>query len=263
MQINRFARILAAVALGTSACFAASAPALAGSALAGTVRADRTGGDPAGANGTVKIDAVPFDPEIHNEPHVTCDFRVKFFDFDENEHGNIVFTAQPPSGQDKVLLRLDNQLLSNDKASGGNPDPDEIYTFSANDLDLTGLTLHPKQGYHVKLTIERIGAPGAGKHKVFWLQPCQSSTTPPPPPSVTNCSPSTPPSCTPPTATLAAGSDTGCGSGGGGGGGGGGGESGGGLPVTGAAAGTIAVGGLGLIGAGAALMIRRRRRFVA
>ena len=114
---------------------------------------------------------------------MTCEFRIKFFNFDANEHGNIVFAAQPPSGKQIQLLRRNNVLLSEDAATGGKPDPDEIYTFSANDLGLSGLTLHSKQGYHIKLTVERIGAPGAGKHKVFWLKPCRATekpTTPPP-----------------------------------------------------------------------------------
>lgn len=229
MQINRLARVAAAAALGASFCFAA-APALA------------AGGDddPAGANGTIKVDALEFDTKIHNEPHVTCEFRVKFFNFDADEHGNIVFSAQRPSGDFQEVLRLDNELLSNDKAAGGNPDPDEIYSFTADDLDLAGLTAQPQQGYHIKLTVERIGAPGAGKHKVFWLQPCAQSSSPTSPSMPT--SPSTPPSS---------------------GGGGGGGQSGGGLPITGVAASSIAVAGVGLIGAGAVLVIRRRRKFVA
>ena len=221
MHLNSLIRVMAISTIGAAAALA----------LAGPAWADRPGGDPAGANGTVKIDALEFDAKIHNEPHVTCEFRVKFFNFDENEHGNIVFSAQAPSGKGQELLRRDNELLSKDRASGGNPDPDEIYSFSANDLALEGLTLHPQQGYHVKLTIERIGAPGAGKHKVFWLQPCPPSTTPSSPPPN------------------------------GGGGGGGGGENGGGgqLPITGTPVAAIAGTGVAIIAAGAALILLRRR----
>jgi LPXTG-motif cell wall-anchored protein len=96
------------------------------------------------------------------------------------------------------------------------------------------LKLHAKQGYHIKLTVERIGAPGAGKHKVFWLQPCQPTekptTTPPPPP-------------------------------GGGGGGGGGGQAAAGeeLPITGSPVAATAGLGLALIAGGLGLILVRRR----
>ncbi|AEV84332.1 hypothetical protein ACWT_3309 [Actinoplanes sp. SE50] len=227
MQLNHIVRGAASIALGVSVALALTAPAWAGRSK-----------DPAGANGTVKIDAVPFDPKISNNPHVTCEFRVKFFNFDTNEHGNIVFTAQPPSGKGTELLRQNNVLLSDDAAKGGAPDPDEIYTYSAGDLKLDGLKLQPKQGYHIKLTVERIGAPGAGKHKVFWLQPCASqngggsSSTPASAPSSSSSNP------------VPAGNESA-------------------LPITGSAASTVAAVGLVLIGSGAALTIRRRRKFTA
>lgn len=174
MPLRSLIRAMAVTAVGAAAGLALAAPAWAASPA----------GDPPGANGTVKIDALQFDAKISNQPHVTCEFRVKLFNFDADERGNIVFASQPPSGQKVELLRRDNVLLSNDAASGGNPDPDEIYAFSDDDFDLSGLKLHDKQGYHIKLTIERIGAPGAGKHKVFWLKPCPpSKTSTPPPPS--------------------------------------------------------------------------------
>jgi LPXTG-motif cell wall-anchored protein len=190
--------------------------------------------DPSGANGTVKIDGVPLDNGIDNEPHVTCDFEVDFFDFDEGERANIVFAVHSPTGTGKELLRRDGVLVSDDEANGGKPDPDETFTFSANDLGLGAYTPHPKQGFHVKLTVERIGAPGAGKHKVFWLEPCAASPSTPgsPPPST----PENPP------------------------GENGGAAGGGGLPVTGTAVGSIALLGGAMVAGGAALLFIRRRR---
>ena len=163
----------------------AAAGVLAAASLAAAVPS----GDPPGANGTVKIDGLEFDNGIDNEPHVTCQFQVKFFNFDEDEHANIVFTVQPPTGQDTELLRLDNVLVSDDPAGGGAGDPDETFTFSADDLGLGAFSPHPQQGFHVKLTIERIGAPGAGKHKVFWVEPCATPTPTSPSPSPTTPSP--------------------------------------------------------------------------
>jgi LPXTG-motif cell wall-anchored protein len=188
----------------------------------------------------VKIDDVPADDSIKNEPHVDCGFAVKFFDFDANQHANIIFTVQPPTGSGTELLRRNNVLVSTDAAGGGKPDPDEIFNFSASQLGLGAYTPHPQQGYHIKLTVEIIGAPGAGKHKVFWVQPCAEKTS---------SSPST---------GGGAGEGAGGGAGEGAGGGAGGGS--GSLPITGTAVGSLVALSLGLVGAGVALMVLRRRR---
>jgi hypothetical protein len=192
------------------------------------------GVDPPGANGTVQIDGgPPFDQKMSNEPHVGCDFAVDFHNFDDDEHANIVFTLHPPtssSGPGIELLRQNNVLISDDPADGANPDPDELIVYNTSQLGLDEFTPHPKQGFHIKLTVERIGAPGAGKHKVFWVEACVTPTSPSSPPPTTE-TPSTPP-----------------------GGGGG-------LPVTGAGLGGMVAAGLGMIAAGttAVLVVRRRR----
>ncbi len=185
-------RVAIAAFIGVAA--ALGAPALATAAPAG---------DPPGANGTLKIDGLAFDSGIDNEPHVTCEFQVKFFNFDENESANIVFTVHPPTGSDTELLRLDNELVSDDAAGGGAGDPDETFTFSVDQLGLDAYTPQPQQGFHVKLTVERIGAPGAGKHKVFWIEPCPTPTPTPttPSPTPSSSSPSSP-STPPPTPTT-------------------------------------------------------------
>ncbi|NJC71121.1 LPXTG cell wall anchor domain-containing protein [Planosporangium thailandense] len=162
--------------------FATPAWATAGTHLSNTPM-NNSHGDPKGANGTVKIDDVPVDDSIRNDPHVSCDFAVKFFNFDNDQHANIIFTLQPPTGKGTELLRRNNVLISKDPAGGGKPDPDEVFTFSASDLGLAAYTPHPKQGYHVKLTVEIIGAPGNGKHKVFWVGPCGAGQASPPPSS--------------------------------------------------------------------------------
>lgn len=238
----------ATVTLATAATAALAAPAL---AAASPVKAQ----DPPGGNGTVKIDGTAFDEGIDNEPHVTCEFRVRLFDFDQNERGNLVFTAQPPTGSGATLLRRDSVTLSQDAAAGGQPDPDEVFEFSETDLQLAGLTPHPKQGYHVKLTVERIGVGGAGKHKVFWLHPCQTGG--PGPAGGTE----------PSEAGPYAGGETGAPSSSPGGWAGGGSKAspvsqsyGTGIPVTGTAIGTIVLAGLGLTAAGAGLVSVRRRR---
>ena len=190
-------------------------------------------GDPPGANGTVKIDGVPLDSGIANEPHVNCDFNVDFFNFDEGQRANIVFNVHSPTGKGPELLRRDNVVVSTDPAGGGKPDPDESFAFSASQLGLDAFDPHPQQGFHVKLTVELIGLPSAGKHKVFWIQPCESAS-------------STPPS-TPSSASASSPA-------------GGGGAGGGGLPVTGMAVGSSALlGGAMVAGGGVLLLVRRRR----
>jgi LPXTG-motif cell wall-anchored protein len=195
------------------------------------------GFDPPGANGTVQIDGgPPFDQKMDNEPHVSCDFAVDFHNFDDDERANIVFTLHPPtssSGPGIELLRVDNVLISDDPADGANPDPDELFEFTTSQLGLDAFTPHPKQGFHIKLTVERIGAPGAGKHKVFWVQECVAPTTPTSPPPTGSETP-TPSESTPP--------------------------GGNGLPVTGAGLGGVVAAGLGLVAAGSAAVVFVRRR---
>ncbi|HEX5598132.1 MAG TPA: hypothetical protein VFX61_19270 [Micromonosporaceae bacterium] len=191
-RLLRPALITAAVG---AACLAFAAPALA--APPGTPPAD-----PPGANGTIKIDGQPFDNGNDNEPHVTCNFRVTFSGFDEGQRANIVFNIHPPSGNGGAeLLRLDNVLVSDD-AAGGGQDRDKVFTFSANQFKLNPYRAHPKQGYHIKLNVDLLETPGRGKHKVFWLKSCAppasptfpppASPTPSPTPTETGSTPLTP-----------------------------------------------------------------------
>ena len=243
MRINVFGRGTAIAAIGAAAGLALALPAWAAEP-----------GNPPGANGTVKIDASDdgYDnDDTKNEPHVTCEFRVELENFDADERGNIVLLAQPPSGGDfGEVVRNDDVELSPDDAGGAKNDPDDYYTYSADDLDLSLLFQHPVQGYHIKLSVEREGKRGE-KHKVFWLLPCESTSTSSPTPSESESSSSAPTesssTSSPSPSMVGVGNE---------------GENGG-LPVTGAAASTAAAVGLGLVGGGAALMIRRRRRFTA
>jgi LPXTG-motif cell wall-anchored protein len=154
-------------------------------------------GDPPGNNGTVKIkqDDPPEDNTLDtpNEPHGTdCHIWLAFFGFDEGQKAIITFTGQPPSAQKDTPVLEDKGTdgkgvdISSDAAGGGKNDPEPAYVPEnlAQAVKDAGLTEHPKQGYHLKLTLtvkDKDGndVPGATKHKVFWLAPC-SSTTPPP-----------------------------------------------------------------------------------
>ena len=156
--------------------------------------------DPPGNNGTVKIDDVPFDDLPNNEPHVGCTFQVDFYGYDEGDlDATVTFEAHPPTlraGDDQVLL-TDTVFIGEDDNSGGGSeaglDASETYT-----LDFTGITPHPVQGFHVKLTINAEGSQGADvKHKVFWVTGCA------PAPTTTTVAPSTTATTVCPTTTTA------------------------------------------------------------
>lgn len=168
------------LAVGAGALGLAVAAVVTGVATGPAVLADKPGGhNPPGNNGTFKIDGVPYDDGIDNEPHVTCEFRLVFFGFDKDQRGTIEFRGQAPSGSGRVG-GLTNVLLSDDDAGGGLNDRDEIYYFSQDDLDLSRLKAHPKQGYHLKVTV-LTGEPGGKKHKVFWFKPCAGEAPSPSP----------------------------------------------------------------------------------
>ncbi|SCL22509.1 LPXTG-motif cell wall anchor domain-containing protein [Micromonospora rhizosphaerae] len=237
-QRRRLGLALSSAAATGVACLAIATPALAT--------------DPAGNNGTVKIDTVEVDdhndPNIANRPHVGCTFKVRFFGFDKDQTAKITFDIHPPSGTSDVPLYSKTETVSDDAAAGGMNDEDAVFTYSVADdfKDLSKYKEHEKQGYHVKLTIESEGVPGGVKHKVFWVPNCQTPTTPTTPPGS--------PTTTPPTESTAPGGSVSPGAGGNGGG-----EEGG-LPLTGVAGTSIALTGLALIAGGAGLVWLRRRR---
>jgi hypothetical protein len=136
--------------------------------------------NPPGNNGTIKLDDTPFDDHPNNEPHVGCVFQVDFYGYDEGDlDATVTFEAHPPTqraGDDQVLLTDTVFIGEDDNAGGGSQaglDASETYT-----LDFTGITPHPVQGFHVKLTINAEGSQGADtKHKVFWVTGCAPAPT--------------------------------------------------------------------------------------
>src|SRR6266536_3788859 len=156
--------------------FAGGVPLLGGLAYAAP--------NPPGNNGTIKVDDQPFDDLPNNEPHVGCTFQLDFYGYDEGDlDADVTFEAQPPTlrpgGGSQVLLH-DTVFIGEDDNSGGGSqaglDASETYT-----LDFAGITPHPVQGFHVKLTIHADASQGADtKYNVFWVQGCgggQTTTT--------------------------------------------------------------------------------------
>jgi hypothetical protein len=150
--------------------FGASVTALA--ACAAMAAAAFAGGNPPGANGTIKLDDRPFDSHPNNEPHVGCVFQVDFYGFDKgNYNAAVTFTIHPPSGKGRVIRR-DTVFVGQDNAGGGT-DLDAERTYDLN-MDVFSYERHPKQGFHIKVDVQAPGAGGkvAKKSKVFWARDC-------------------------------------------------------------------------------------------
>jgi hypothetical protein len=156
------------------------AVALAGCvALAGFAAPAAFAANPPGNNGTIKIDDVAFDDLPNNEPHVGCTFQVDFYGFDEGDlDAAVTFKLHPPTGDREVLL-TDTVFIGGDDNSGGGSE-DGLDASETYKLDFSGIEPQPKQGFHVKLTINAEGSQGADKkHKVFWVTPCETPTPTP------------------------------------------------------------------------------------
>ncbi len=174
--------------------------------------------DPKGNNGTIKIDGVTLQGGQANEPHVACGFAVEFFGYDKGDlNATVTFELQAPT-----LRKAGSQVLLTDTvaigadAAGGATDLDASKLYQ---LDFTGVTAQAQQGYHVKVTVHAAGSKGADtKHKVFWVQPCETPTTtsttttttavPTSSTTVTTAAPSAPPSSTTTTTEAVAGTVT-------------------------------------------------------
>ena len=126
--------------------------------------------DPAGNNGTVKIDAVEFDQHPNNEPHVGCGFEVDFYGYDEGVGvATARFDLHPPTGTSTLVTESID--IGEDAAGGGTDLDAELFVDLSDELAASGATPHPIQGFHVKLTVHAPGSIGADvKHKVFWIE---------------------------------------------------------------------------------------------
>ena len=151
---------------------ATAAVALAGFALLAPVGAHSSA--PPGNNGTVKVDGEEFDKLHDNDPHVSCTFWIQWYGFDEGtQTSSVTFQAWPPTGNGETLM--DDEVSFSGHGSGNTLDFQKAYDLTA---ALATYTPHPKQGFHVKLTIHTTGSIGAdAKHKVFWVGPCEQGTT--------------------------------------------------------------------------------------
>ena len=135
-----------------------------------------------GNNGTVKITPLgETDGTPNNHPHVGCSFQVEWYGYDKGDDivSHVAFAMHAPtSGVGLSVSGPATVLVGGDAASGAGTatglDGREIYTLA---FDGAG---HPKQGYHVKLTVTTPYSQGNDtKTKVFWVQGCDTTEVPP------------------------------------------------------------------------------------
>lgn len=148
-------------------------------------------GDPAGNNGTVKVDGKPFDDHPDdppaNEPHVGCEFQIDFAGFDAGVdlNASVLFEAQPPTVTEPRELLNDPEIFIGEDAAGGATDSDASRTYDLTNA-LVAIDPHPEQGWHVMLTVHADGSQGADtKFKVFWVEGCETPPTTTEPPGST------------------------------------------------------------------------------
>ena len=169
-------RVIAAIA-GIFAVAAISAGPVAAKANAES-KSDN-GNRPPGNNGTIKIDEFPVDGDTGNDPHVGCQFAVKFFGYDAgSQTGRLVFEGQAPTGGG-LLQDSTTGWTTGDRTGGNQLDTSYGPVNLTDALTKAGVT-PSQQGFHVKLTVHVTGSQGSdAKHKVFWIEPCSSAASPP------------------------------------------------------------------------------------
>lgn len=130
-------------------------------------------GDPNGNNGTIKIESTDFDDIPNNVPHPGCEFVIELYGYDEGDlQATYIFTNQAPSGSGEIDRGTVG--IGGDPAGGGRDLDARVHVDLADGLAASGAEAHPKQGYHVKLTVHAEGSIGADvKHKVFWVEECE------------------------------------------------------------------------------------------
>lgn len=134
--------------------------------------------DPAGNNGTIKIDGVTLDDAPDNEPHPGCNFEVDFYGFDEGPglNATVTFAVHNATRGDDVLDVDPAVVFIGEDANDGGGSEAGLDASQGYNLyqALTHGGYDPgRMGYHIKLTVHADGSIGADtKHKVFWVTDC-------------------------------------------------------------------------------------------
>lgn len=153
----------------------ASTPAAGASAdRTGSVNGTGRAGSPPGNNGTVKIAPLgEMDQIPNNTPHPGCSFQVEWYGFDEGADviSTVSFAMHAPTRDVGLSVDGPRQVFvgGSPGRGAGNDGLDAVATYR---LSFDGAP-HPKQGYHVKLTVSTPRSNGNDtKTKVFWVAPC-------------------------------------------------------------------------------------------
>ena len=131
---------------------------------------------PPGNDGTVKIDGMPWDSAPNNEPHVGCIMQIDFYGYEQGPW-DAYFELELHAPTGSGYLGSGWEYVGED-ANGGGQDLDGSVTYDLRPaLAASGVQPHPKQRYHVRLTVVADGYSIGGdeKHKMFWVN-CASTT---------------------------------------------------------------------------------------
>lgn len=159
-----------------------------------------------GNNGTVKVDAKPFDDAPDNEPHVGCRLEIDFYGYDQGSL-DATYTLELKSPSPNGTLVRGSTFIGEDPPGGGTDLDASVQVDLQRELAASGAEPHPNQGFHVRLTVNAEGSIGADvKRKTFWTRcPIEAPrVTPPTPPASPPVMPST---LTPPPRLAITGSD--------------------------------------------------------
>jgi hypothetical protein len=147
---------------------------------------------PPGNNGTVKVDDAPFDDHPNNEPHVGCVFQLDLYGYDLGDL-SATYTLELWSPTGSGVVDEGSTEIGEDSAGGGTDLDASVTVDLTAALARSSATPHPKQGYHVRLTVHAEGSIGADvKHKMLWVT-CASRS---------NAPTSAPPTTTPPSESV-------------------------------------------------------------
>jgi hypothetical protein len=112
---------------------------------------------------------------------------IDFYGYDEGQlFASASFELDPPTGAMIPLLSRTGIFIGEDSAAGGGStaglDASETFDLSGA-IASTGQPSHPRQGWHIGLTVHADGSIGSDvKHKEFWVSDCGGYPPPPPPP---------------------------------------------------------------------------------
>ena len=166
----------------------------------------QSGDKPGGNNGVLKVDGIPVDevgggPEgapgrshRDNEPHVSCQFNLDWYGFEEGAGtSDVTFELWGPNKGYELTPSPAADVGGDEQGNADDQDATQQYDLSGAlaAAKADGAEANDQQGWLVKVTVETPGLSqgAAAKHKVFWVEDDCGEPNRPPQGCVTNCSP--------------------------------------------------------------------------